>query len=141
MDMVYTLPLSADADSTAKEDADALVSALAPFIGQNDCDDLLHALVGRWKENELREKKDPFPGHVIPSTCDLTPVSTIEEVIQAVNNARQKKQVVRVAGTGNNLEQMDDSVRGSLNFQHLKSEFQHWFMGKRAQESGNEGEV
>lgn len=150
MDMVYTLPLSADADSTAKEDADALVSALAPFIGQNDCDDLLHALVGRWKENELREKKDPFPGHVIPSTCDLTPVSTIEEVIQAVNNARQKKQVVRVAGAEhsppdhifpNNLEQMDDSVRGSLNFQHLKSEFQHWFMGKRAQESGNEGEV
>ena len=93
------LPISADANSTAKEGVDALVKSLAPFIGQNDYDDFLHALVGRWEENELREKKDPFPGHVIPSTHDLTPVSTVEEVIQAINNARQKKQVLRVAGS------------------------------------------
>lgn len=68
---------------------------ISPFIEKTDSGELLENLM----INVIKDERRGKGGHIVPEEVTLTPVSSVEEVTQAILNAKRDQKILRVAGS------------------------------------------
>ena len=88
---------------TTKQELDNLVATASPFVGQLGSNDALEAMLEMLVENDEKGPKaeKAFISRTIGKgeSVSLKHVNTVEDVVQAVRDAKQNNQVLRTAGS------------------------------------------
>ncbi|KAL9986458.1 hypothetical protein ACROYT_G000611 [Oculina patagonica] len=76
---------------------------ISPFIDEASDAKLLESLMVHLIKDEMKKKEAHGPP-VMPAERDLTPVSTVEEVTEAILKAKNEKKALRVAGSEHSVK-------------------------------------